>query len=195
MLLSLGRPLHRNENGRIRPEIPRLEPKWVDGIPLVVYDPPLDSEAEDDNDDKNGAQDASTTSAPESTFPTSLSRRVRRFYFFAQKNKLKKVEPPPNTGTSTQVSNEDPRFEPVEFPFVVLERNRATCPICLTDFIEPKRKGGANPAPPRDSISALGHDPRLAADSTDSNGTPGVPLRMLACGHVFHVRPLPCLTL
>ncbi|KAF8748504.1 Zinc finger, C3HC4 type (RING finger) [Rhizoctonia solani] len=52
-------------------------------------------------------------------------------------------------------------WEKNEYPFVKLEANRAACAICLTDFEPPRR---------------VGEDGESAAE----------PLRLLACGHVFH---------
>lgn len=110
---------------------------------------------------------------------------------------------------------EDPweaRFERGEHPFVTLDGNRAACAICLCDFVEPKRRGavrgegdleegGASPAtqtptPPEGEDAGLGgktrrkkSTPKPVKDTIDEEqaGIPGEPLRLLTCGHVFHV--------
>lgn len=111
-------------------------------------------------------------------------------------------------------------WEQGEYPFVVLEGNRAACAICLMDFEEPKRIRGV-PAPPNEQgnpvpIQDSPSEP-LASDQETSSGQPNSqrvdideenreenlkledagdgaqPLRLLACGHVFHVSAQPLL--
>lgn len=95
-------------------------------------------------------------------------------------------------------------WEEEGYPFVVLEGNRAVCAVCLMDFDEPPKKDDAvgdedNKAEKNDS------DPKVKKDEAkptgeiadeDRNGEPKLedagegaqPLRLLECGHVFHVR-------
>ena len=111
--------------------------------------------------------------------------------------------------------NEEPltwedHWEKSEYPFVRLEENRAACAICLLDFGEPKRLfpiktektdskskqdeedyqdqaaevGGMAEAPP----PAQGRVPTEGAPlKLEDAGEEAQPLRLLECGHVFHV--------
>ncbi|KAK7057185.1 RING-type domain-containing protein [Favolaschia claudopus] len=103
-------------------------------------------------------------------------------------------------------------WEQTGYPFVVLEGNRAACAVCLMDFEEPKRVAGLDPEPavaepsssssdaPSDSTAAIQevsatHQPESSTATPDTEinqlkledaGEGAVPLRLLACGHVFH---------
>uniref|UniRef100_D8QBT5 Expressed protein n=1 Tax=Schizophyllum commune (strain H4-8 / FGSC 9210) TaxID=578458 RepID=D8QBT5_SCHCM len=84
------------------------------------------------------------------------------------------------------------------FPSVVLEGNRAACAICLMDFEEPKWVGGvpqvsaeAPPAATTSSAPTAADGPAEAEDALErlrleDAGEGAQPLRLLACGHVFH---------
>ena len=122
-------------------------------------------------------------------------------------------------------------WEDSEYPFVVLEGNRAACAICLTDFEEPKRRSGldhplstdkrtvpesppAEKSPESDQcvqdetkpekistghvikeVDASSASITLEARAGDAEGLQlkdaeeeeAQPLRLLICGHVFHV--------
>ncbi|CAE6522171.1 unnamed protein product [Rhizoctonia solani] len=93
---------------------------------------------------------------PPTSKPTATVTK-RRFFFF--KKKAKKSETDQTKAKLDDV--EAAEWEKNEYPFVKLEANRAACAICLTDFEPPRRigQGGENAAEP---------------------------LRLLACGHVFH---------
>jgi len=101
-------------------------------------------------------------------------------------------------------------WEDSEYPFVALEGNRAACAICLMDFEEPKRK---NLAPDNGLEKSLNKEGTTAPDAQTASGSAGPvsqgsniteehrqnqlkledagdgaqPLRLLECGHVFHV--------
>jgi hypothetical protein len=89
-------------------------------------------------------------------------------------------------------------WERGEYPFVQLEGNRAACAICLMDFEEPKRIKvvGVNEEtkeipsiarkPEEDETFMVTEEERLKLKDA---GEGAQPLRLLACGHVFHVRP------
>lgn len=108
------------------------------------------------------------------------------------------------------------RWEPGEHPFVRLEGNRAVCAICLLDFEEPRRVDGAVPdetPAPRAVVSvdevAQNKENLKAEEGADEEvqeirveevtqeerdrlrlddaGEGAQPLRLLFCGHVFHV--------
>ena len=101
-------------------------------------------------------------------------------------------------------------WEAGEYPFVRLEGNRAVCAICLMDFEEPKRVGrtseemakaetgagvgGESDAAPADQaavrevhipVERITEEDRDAPHLEDAGDGPQ-PLRLLACGHVFH---------
>lgn len=100
-------------------------------------------------------------------------------------------------------------WEAGEHPFVRLEGNRAVCAICLMDFEEPKKRGGLSTAEEVDETPAVPEitdvstqkvpveeriqeevrsgDGDVDALKLEDAGEGAQPLRLLACGHVFHV--------
>lgn len=104
-------------------------------------------------------------------------------------------------------------WEQSEYPFVALEGNRAACAICLMDFEEPKRKnpvtdvnglaqsqkeeGTTTPdaqissgsAAPLSQGSNIIEEHRQDQLKLEDAGDGAQPLRLLECGHVFHVCP------
>ncbi|CEL54091.1 hypothetical protein RSOLAG1IB_06801 [Rhizoctonia solani AG-1 IB] len=103
-----------------------------------------------------------TAPEPAHAYPPTTSKPTpttpkRRFFFF--KKKPKGAEKDQNKNKPDDV--EAAEWEKNEYPFVKLEANRAACAICLTDFEPPRR---------------VGEQGESAAE----------PLRLLACGHVFH---------
>lgn len=104
----------------------------------------------------------------------------------------------------------DEMWEKGEHPFVRLEGNRAVCAICLMDFEEPKRvRGpgakGATASPGGDEPKSTTREGNDGADAVqeiqveevteeerdalklDDAGEGPQPLRLLLCGHAFHV--------
>lgn len=97
-------------------------------------------------------------------------------------------------------------WEKGEYPFVKLPNNRATCAICLVDFEAPPKKGTAAismtmkaaPESSQQSPGASGsgnggrqkrHEKRVQVENLmlEDAGEGAQPLRLLACGHAFHV--------
>ncbi len=99
-------------------------------------------------------------------------------------------------------------WEKGEYPFVKLPNNRATCAICLVDFEAPPKKGTAAASmamkavsdSPLQSPGASGsrhggkpnktrHEKRVQVESLklEDAGEGAQPLRLLVCGHAFHV--------
>lgn len=75
----------------------------------------------------------------------------------------------------------------VNHPTYVLGKNETTCLICLKDFAEARRREAVKLAWWR----KLPHDdPNAPVESNQCLYTPREPLRMLACGHTFHVSEL-----
>ncbi|KAF9471455.1 hypothetical protein BDN70DRAFT_938931 [Pholiota conissans] len=106
-------------------------------------------------------------------------------------------------------------WEKTDYPFVALEGNRAACAICLLDFEEPKRKHinsdcealvtqTAEPSTTNTNLPSSSNSPAGSPTATTTHGAtiaeeqrePKLkledagegpqPLRLLACGHVFH---------
>ena len=254
-MLCLGRPLDSRGNPQIRAEIPKLDQKHVNMIPLVVFIPEEDSTVEEEKQEEHtyppqtpsqnepsASSDATQVTTPAPAGETSAPKAKKpRFRFLRRKTKpvvdtpteQKQVEK--GAETKGEKAEEDPweaRFERNEHPFVKLDGNRATCAICLCDFVAPRPRGTVEPGPsstPGPSHSAL---PALAPPSAEASqrsslvvpsdqegpdgkekekrrsktikktkkekeekekveeddgvGVPGEPLRLLACGHVFH---------
>lgn len=99
------------------------------------------------------------------------------------------------------------------YPFVRLAGSRATCHICLEEFQEPKKKSieFANrdkEVPAKKEATFEAADDNLSTGikwiqrfkskksiledplKLEAAGDGAQPLRLLACGHVFHVGPL-----
>ena len=191
ILICLGRYPWRQVN----PEIGKLSKTVVERIPLVVYIPPP----------PEGAAFTTPHSYPPKT--TIANRPQPRFKFLRSfRNKKYSASDVASDEKNETIDAEGPisweaHWEPAEYPFVALEGNRAACVICLMDFEEPKRK----------EISSEGSSiPNKTEHRTISNMTSkdipsgemvqkelrledagdGVqPLRLLPCGHVFHVCP------
>ncbi|CAE6379123.1 unnamed protein product [Rhizoctonia solani] len=93
---------------------------------------------------------------PPTSKPTPATPK-RRFFFFKKKPKKSEMDQNKNKPDDVEAA----AWEKNEYPFVKLEANRAACAICLTDFEPPRR---------------VGQEEESTAE----------PLRLLACGHVFH---------
>ena len=167
----------------IKPEIGKLSKAAVEKIPLVLYIP-----APEDQEPSSISKPLSTHTYP----PTSpkLKPPKRRFFFLRKKagessSKEKgKAQGGPNSGDSWEDN-----WEKGEYPFVRLEGNRAACAICLMDFDEPKRVGSNSGKD--GNVEAKGDEGEVPQPHEDLRledaGEGPQPLRLLACGHVFHV--------
>ncbi|KAF9012323.1 hypothetical protein BDQ17DRAFT_1537204 [Cyathus striatus] len=208
-LICIGRHPVQNP-GMIRPEIGKLPRSVVDRIPLVMYIP-APPEA------TTSAEKMQMPSVPEpvhsyppkaSTIPENVGRR--RFKFLRRISKAgKKANKGDQGGDGAAEKDGDDageegetweaNWERGEYPFVVLEGNRATCAICLMDFEEPKRRRGAA----EERSEGVGGE--RGDEDGDGQGTDNIreehraeeirlrdagegaqPLRLLECGHVFH---------
>lgn len=193
----------------IKPEIGKLPKSIVDRIPLVVYIPPPPDEPE-------GAP-----KVPEAIYtypPKPKSSTPKRRFAFLKKLKGKNGSEGNKSDTMNQDGkNAEKTGEPLtweenwevgEFPFVRLEGNRAACAICLMDFEEPKRvaglpaaEEGAKPVAHDQSVpegpvqeipvDRIQEEDRDVALKLEDAGEGAQPLRLLACGHVFHVSTDP----
>ncbi|KAG2015559.1 RING-7 protein [Coprinopsis cinerea AmutBmut pab1-1] len=207
-LFCIGRHPAQNPH-MIKPDIGKLSKSIVDRIPLVMYIPPPPGSESNDN-----ADNATTPTSPHAYPPISPSQQQQqpqtpppkrsRFRFFKRKPSSKEAGATEQAnGDTTNVDLEkgkveqevwEGNFEKGDYPFVVLEGNRAACAICLMDFEAPRRKDEVPPdAPTASSSSSPSRSPPPLADTnsaqplklTDS-GEGAQPLRLLACGHVFH---------
>lgn len=250
----------------IRPDIGKLSQKMVDSIPLVMYippppetfsikvkTPPLSEFTYPPPQPKSSVKGLLSSSTP--TQALSNDRRGHRFRLFPFKRRTKKGRKSSDKARAVgeeEEEEEEPQtwedyFYENEYPFVILEGNRAACAICLMDFEEPKKRNfashhphgqsktgnateqsgaivtgiiaGSKPASPVVSPSegetgAAGvSDGTLLASTSKSieetrsqpqaipveirdgedhlkledAGEGAQPLRLLSCGHVFHV--------
>jgi hypothetical protein len=201
----------------IKPEIGKLSKSLVDRIPLVMYIPPPPSDPNEKVTPPEPAYSYPPKPAahPTPSSPTPAPQRPRFKFIrrFGGKKRKGATDSPTQSNDDTPKESHtwEANWEKGEYPFVVLEGNRAACAICLMDFEEPKRIGGpisSNPEPPAETtVPYQTEKPDLgdiaAADEVhqtiieegrndnlrlESAGEGAQPLRLLACGHVFHVR-------
>ncbi|KAF9460686.1 hypothetical protein BDZ94DRAFT_1265294 [Collybia nuda] len=200
----------------IKPEIGKLSKSLVDRIPLVMYIPPPPADA---------AQEKLAIPEPALTYPPKPAVVLppppkTRFKFIRSLSsfKGKKINNSDNPKERIEESIREPQtweqhWEQGEYPFVVLEGNRAACAICLMDFEEPKKIKGSPTNEEESSalikVSTSGpleiernkqsdhpHPNNLRGDIDEEDreenlkledaGDGAQPLRLLACGHVFH---------
>ncbi|KAJ1305715.1 hypothetical protein OPQ81_010450 [Rhizoctonia solani] len=143
--------------GHINPDVPKMPRTMVDRIPLVMYIPTTTEPAATEPTTTEPTAPEPAHAYPPPTSKPSTPVIKRRFFFL--KKKAKKAQDSQNKNKPNDI--EAAEWERSEYPFVKLEANRAACAICLTDFEPPKRVG-------------------QEGESTAE------PLRLLACGHVFH---------
>ncbi|CAL1707571.1 unnamed protein product [Somion occarium] len=214
ILLCLGRHPLQNPH-YIKPEIGKLPKSVVDQIPLVLYIPHPPEDQEPSPDKKSIAFPPAAYSYPPKP-PAPTVPRKRRFAFLRRSKKDTTGESTKEGTNGTKMdkgkskapaSDDQPKtwedhWEPGEYPFVRLEGNRAACAICLMDFEEPKRKHGGDEAKderPQDAVAEGGDSGAIQEVQVeeitqedvdrlrlDHAGDGPQPLRLLACGHVFH---------
>ena len=195
----------------IKPEIGKLPKSVVDRIPLVIYIPPppegLFKEA-------LAVPEAVHAYPPKSAAPSVPESRKRfRFIRMLSPRKNKNTSVHPGSAQDVEKAAEpqtwEEHWEKGEYPFVVLQGNRAACAICLMDFEEPKRLGGTTTTTASASLDVNASEsekvqgtnalePVITVTHQDggdelrlTDAGEGVqPLRLLECGHVFHVRAI-----
>lgn len=207
----------------------------VEKIPLVMYIPP----PPEGSDFKSTSPKIITNphTYPPNASPKSANKPKPRFRFLKPRSLRKKQVSSNATGLPVDIEKHPGTGEPLtwsdywedsEYPFVVLEGNRAACAICLMDFEEPKRKPGLEhtfatiekketveetviatvdndmkkeeavelEAKPADTevTQTSGSGITLEVREGGANhiqledaGEEAQPLRLLTCGHVFHV--------
>lgn len=213
ILLCLGRHPLQNPH-YIKPEIDKLPKATVERIPLVIYIPPP---PEDDGKAQPISLPKPVHSYPPKA-PTSRTPRRRFAFFHRRPKKSEQGVDILDGKQSTKSELKDPEtwednWEQGEYPFVRLEGNRAACAICLMDFEEPKRLSSATessttdkdeeqapvtsgednlPRQPEEQVEIpverITEEERSGLPHLEDAGVGPQPLRLLACGHVFHVR-------
>ncbi|KAJ6586934.1 hypothetical protein DFH09DRAFT_239064 [Mycena vulgaris] len=201
-LMCLGRHPMQNPT-MIRPDVAKLSPSVVDRIPLVMYIPPPP-----DAPPGSITIPQAVYSYPPKLPPPSMPPK-RRFKFIPRRRGNKDASSIPSPGDlpeRTAQQTGEPQtwqdhWEHTGYPFVVLEGNRAACAVCLMDFEEPKRIGGHEPATTATTEELATSTPAIQEVAVDNNnpssetenhlkledaGEGAQPLRLLACGHVFH---------
>jgi hypothetical protein len=196
----------------IKPDIGSMSRSLVDRIPLVYYIPPPPDEP------SSGPITIPPEALiyPPKGKPTPARPKKPRFRWLRPKKKPAKganagggaddeKDAARAEGRLARTRVWEDNWEKSEYPYVRLEENRATCAICLLDFEEPRRVGKDAPedASTKDDGPLVGEGPldgvvevaaRLPASGGDGElhledaGEGVQPLRLLACGHVFHVR-------
>ncbi|KAG8791537.1 hypothetical protein FRC12_008909 [Ceratobasidium sp. 428] len=206
ILVCLGRhPMQPGGRmGHINPDIPKMPRALVDRIPLVMYipvpvreEPKAQLESESPLNAIDGIEVEHTyppvplaspppaklkpdPSAPPPA-PSTPPRVRRRFFFFRRKKAVPVVSKEDGAAKGGEDVDLEAGWERNEYPFVKLEANRAACAICLMDFEPPKRIGAKGKE--RDD----GKEGEQEKVETNTGGTgEAEPLRLLACGHVFH---------
>lgn len=211
ILLCLGRHPLQNPH-YIKPEIDKLPKAIVERIPLVIYIPPP---PEDDGKAQPISLPKPVHSYPPKA-PASRMPRRRFAFFHRKSNKSEPGVETRDGKQSAKSEVKDPEtwedsWEQCQYPFVRLEGNRAACAICLMDFEEPKRLSGAIESnttekseeqavvPPTEDDSSrqreeeveipverITEEERGDLPRLEDAGVGPQPLRLLACGHVFH---------
>ncbi|KAG1815951.1 uncharacterized protein BJ212DRAFT_1504336 [Suillus subaureus] len=196
ILLCLGRHPLQNPH-YIKPEIDKLPKAIVERIPLPISLP------------------KPVHSYPPKA-PASRTPRRRFAFFHRRSTKSEQGAEIRDGKQSVKSEVKDPEtwednWEQCKYPFVRLEGNRAACAICLMDFEEPKRLSAAAEAstmekseeqaavtltednPPRQReeeveipVERITEEERGGLPRLEDAGVGPQPLRLLACGHVFH---------
>lgn len=200
ILIALGRHPLQNPTS-INPEIGKLPRSAVDRIPLVMYIPPPPAGF---SVGELAKPEAVYSYPPKLQSPSKISpkprfRFLRRIPFRGNKDSSKRIGYEPGPERHDGMSDWENVWEQGELPFVVLEDNRAACAICLNDFEAPKqktqRKGDNeetkspvdNAVPNNEVLNMIIEEERSGPLRLEDAGDGAQPLRLLRCGHVFHV--------
>lgn len=201
-LLLVRRNVFQNPG---KPDIGKMPRTHVERIPLVFFIP----SPPEDEDKPFAVPKPSYSYPPKPAAPPPEPRRRFAFLPKYKKRKDKSAEaaaPPDETKERNEVMSKDvegeetweDQWEKCDYPFVRLDENRATCAICMLDFEPPPKKGtaqtpvgveGGSSAAPEITAREVEHETNEAGDLILTDAGEGAqPLRLLQCGHVFHVR-------
>ena len=205
-LLCLGRHPSQNPH-HFTPDIGQVPRTVVDKLPLVIYIPPPPDQP---------SKPVTIPSDLHSYPPKSASSR--RFLLLPFRRRATSTDTAKGgVGKEKGGSNSLPTWEDnwvkSEYPFVQLDSHRASCAICLLDFQEPKRVSLAHlgleitkETAENQVVDVPGTREEGEGDITEQVAPPtspssdialrlqdagegAQPLRLLKCGHVFHVSP------
>jgi len=215
LLICLGRPPLQNPPVVSKPEIEKIPKSIIDSIPLVLYIPPPPNEPAG----KPISVPEIVHGYPPKPAPVPPTKRRFRFLRRRLSDEKKKTDGSEvakgDVSNENKASGEkkwEDCWEQGEYPFVRLEGNRAACAICLLDFAEPKRvadmdvaddakaaerrtiadispspaEGEVQEIPIENPSEEVSEEQLKLADAGDGPQ----PLRLLECGHVFHVSGL-----
>ncbi|KAI0699246.1 hypothetical protein BC835DRAFT_1503405 [Cytidiella melzeri] len=211
VLLCIGRhPIQRA--GEVHADIKKIPKSVVDQIPLVLYIPPPPEE-DGTKDAKSLISVPSPAHLYPPISPIKPTERTRRFRFaFLRRSKKTpangKAMKRKGGDSDGEIQTWEDNWVSGEYPFVRLEGHRAACAICLMDFDEPERKDKPKEGVPADKekpvepkpIPSSAHPDSLVQEvqvdevteadidrlKLEDAGEGPQPLRLLACGHVFH---------
>jgi hypothetical protein len=214
LLLCLGRHPSQNPH-HFTPDIGQVPRAIVDKLPLVLYIPPPPDQPSKPvtlPSDLHTYPPKSSTSRRRFRF-LPFRRRT------ASASDIVKTGTGKEKKDLNRPRTWEDNWEKGEYPFVQLDSHRASCAICLLDFQEPRRVGVAahesdalaktqkhkeaaenqatgDPVAQREgeadvteqtaALALPGED--LSLRLQDAGQGPQ-PLRLLKCGHVFHVSP------
>ncbi|KAG2150474.1 hypothetical protein DEU56DRAFT_780188 [Suillus clintonianus] len=213
ILLCLGRHPLQNPH-YIKPEIEKLPKAIVERIPLVIYIPPPPED--DGKAQPISLPKPVHSYPPKPPASRTPRRRFAFFRRRPANKSDQGVETrdgkPGAKSDAKDAETWEDTWEQCEYPFVRLEGNRAACAICLMDFEEPKRLSTAaetsttekreeeqaavapaevNPSRQREEeveipVERITEEERGGLPHLEDAGVGPQPLRLLACGHVFH---------
>ncbi|KAG6825075.1 hypothetical protein H0H92_004938 [Tricholoma furcatifolium] len=212
ILICMGRHPLQTQNA-LKPSVGKLPKSVVERIPLVLYIPPPPDTFSQPIFSVTSPSITSSKPVGHQTPLPKVSSGQQGFQFLRSLTSLhcsKNNKSPSRTGDNDLEKGKEPEtweehWEKGDYPFVVLEENRAACAICLVDFAEPKRLYGLsnNSGSKADGVSSLNtFEPNSNAPKADTavsrsdandaeikladTGEGTQPLRLLDCGHVFH---------
>lgn len=194
----------------IKPDIGKLPKSFVDRIPLVMYIPPPPDASPIEGPIQ--IPPSIYSYPPKSPVKGTEITAKTRFRFIKFKKFSSKSDKMSTDGTTDSLKQEkskkpgswEDNWDTEGYPYVVLDDNRAACAICLLDFEEPTRLHPVG----EEQLKVVGSEPKggsaevevISEEERESNelrladvGEGAQPLRLLKCGHVFHVRPWPFL--
>ncbi|KAJ7901838.1 hypothetical protein B0H14DRAFT_3080101 [Mycena olivaceomarginata] len=201
-LMCLGRHPMQNP-GMIRPDVGKLSPSIVDRIPLVMYIPPPP-------DALAGSIPIPQAIYSNNSYPPkapAAAKPRRRFRFLPRRKGGKEASAAPAGDVPVRTPQQpgEPQtwqdhWEHTGYPFVILEGNRAACAESAAPSAEESETAEESESAPSaiqevpvesDSGAAAGAGAGAGADAEnqlklEDAGEGAVPLRLLACGHVFH---------
>lgn len=197
---------------RINPTIGKLSKESVARVPLVLYIPSPNSGAsrigkEEKAETNHSYPPVSAVDSPITSEKPKLESNLSGggiFHWFQRSSGAQVFNFTANTAKRQKLLDGwDAQWEKGSYPFVRLSGSRATCSICLDEFEEPPKKGESksnsngtesgvdNGKPHKPQRKGRRKTPKLTNSDDplklEAVGEGPQPLRLLACGHVFHV--------